>query len=159
MLGTRCPGSPGRLQCRMCPFFGGFSDCSSCYCLVAQSCPTLSDPMDCSPPGSSVYGILQARILEWVAAPFSRGSSRTQGSNPHLSRLLHWEAGSSPLHHLGRPPGAMSHHMSGEPGHWVSVVSGLGTDFQHPTHITRDAGSGWRGRGRVTLRPPTFQAV
>ena len=34
---------------------------------VAQSCPTLSDPMDCSPPGSCVYGILQARLLEWVA--------------------------------------------------------------------------------------------
>ena len=44
--------------------------------LVAQSCPTLCDPMDCSPPGSSVYGILQARILEWVAFPFSRGSSQ-----------------------------------------------------------------------------------
>ena len=34
---------------------------------VAQSCPTLSDPMDCSPPGSSVHGIFQARVLEWVA--------------------------------------------------------------------------------------------
>ena len=34
---------------------------------VAQSCPTLSDPMDCSPPGSSVHGILQARVLEWGA--------------------------------------------------------------------------------------------
>ena len=34
---------------------------------VAQSCPTLSDPMDCSPPGSSVHGIFQARVLEWGA--------------------------------------------------------------------------------------------
>ena len=42
----------------------------------AQSCLTLCDPMDCSPPGSSVYGILQARILEWVAIASSRGSSR-----------------------------------------------------------------------------------
>ena len=42
---------------------------------VAQSCLTLCDPMDCSPPGSSVHGILQARILEWVFIPFSRGSS------------------------------------------------------------------------------------
>ena len=42
--------------------------------LVAQSCPTLCDPMDCSPQGSSVHGILQARILEWVAISFSRGS-------------------------------------------------------------------------------------
>ena len=43
--------------------------------LVAQSCPTLCDPMDCSPPGSSVHGILQARILEWIAMPSSRVSS------------------------------------------------------------------------------------
>ena len=43
--------------------------------LVAQSCPTLCNHMDCSPPGFSVHGTLQARILEWVAIPFSRGSS------------------------------------------------------------------------------------
>ena len=43
---------------------------------VAQLCPTLCDPVDCSPPGSSIHGILQARILEWVAISFSRGSSR-----------------------------------------------------------------------------------
>ena len=43
---------------------------------VAELCPTLCDPMDCSPPGSSVHGILQARILEWVAISFSRGSSQ-----------------------------------------------------------------------------------
>ena len=42
---------------------------------VTQLCPTLCDPVDCSPPGSSVHGILQARILEWVAISFSRGSS------------------------------------------------------------------------------------
>ena len=53
-----------------------------CHCLlqcmkvksereVAQSCPTPSDPMDCSPPGSSVHGICQARVLEWVAIAFS----------------------------------------------------------------------------------------
>ena len=44
--------------------------------LVTQLCPTLHNPMDCSPPGSSVHGIPQARILQWVAIPFSRGSSR-----------------------------------------------------------------------------------
>ena len=47
-----------------------------CVCvLVTQLCPTLWDPMDCSLPGSFVFGILQARILEWVAISFSRGSS------------------------------------------------------------------------------------
>ena len=45
---------------------------------VAQLCQILCNPMDCSPPGSSVRGILQARILEWVAIPFSRGSSQTR---------------------------------------------------------------------------------
>ena len=45
-----------------------------CVCLVTQLCLTLCDPMDCSPLDSSVHGILQARIQEWVASPFSRGS-------------------------------------------------------------------------------------
>ena len=45
---------------------------------VAQLCPTLYDPMDCGQAGSSVHGILQARILEWVAMPFSRGSSQSR---------------------------------------------------------------------------------
>ena len=43
---------------------------------VAQLCPTVCDPVDYSPPGFSVHGILQARILEWVAISFSRGSSQ-----------------------------------------------------------------------------------
>ena len=43
---------------------------------VTQSCLTLCDPVDCSPPGSSVHEILQVRILEWVAMPSSRGSSQ-----------------------------------------------------------------------------------
>ena len=53
-----------------------------CVCArsAPQSCPTLCDPMDCSPPsGSSVHGISQARILEWVDMSFSRGSSRPRG--------------------------------------------------------------------------------
>ena len=48
------------------------------------------DPMDCSPPGSSVHGISQARIREWVAMPSSRGSSRTRDRTPSLLRQLHW---------------------------------------------------------------------
>ena len=44
-------------------------------CSVTQSCPTLCDPMDCNPPGSSVHGIVQARTLEWVAISSPRGSS------------------------------------------------------------------------------------
>ena len=48
---------------------------SLCVCVCAQSCLTLCDPMDCSPPDSSVHGIFQARIQEWIAISFSRGSS------------------------------------------------------------------------------------
>ena len=50
--------------------------------LVTQWCLTLCDPMDFSPPGSSVHGIIHARLLEWVAIPFFRGSSRP--SDPTL---------------------------------------------------------------------------
>ena len=53
----------------------GAPRCRNC-CLVTKLCLTLSDPMEYSPPGSSVHGILQARILQWGAISFSRGSSR-----------------------------------------------------------------------------------
>ena len=53
---------------------------------VAQSCPILCDPVDCSLPGSSIHGILQARILEWVAISFSRGSSRPRDQT-QVSRI------------------------------------------------------------------------
>ena len=45
---------------------------------AAQSCPTLSDPMDCSPPGSSIHGIFQARVLEWGAIAFSEKTAYLQ---------------------------------------------------------------------------------
>ena len=61
-----------------------------------QSCPTLCNLMYCRLPGSSVHGILQARILEWVAMPSSR-DLRNPGINAHFLRLLHWQAGSLPL--------------------------------------------------------------
>ena len=57
--------------------------------LVIYSCPPLCKPMDCSSPGSSVHGILQARTLEWVAIPFSRGIFLTQASN--LGLLHCWQ--------------------------------------------------------------------
>ena len=46
--------------------------------VIRTVCPTLCNPVDCSPPGSPVHGILQARVLEWVAISFSRGSSRSR---------------------------------------------------------------------------------
>ena len=53
---------------------------------VAQSCPTLCDPMDCSLSGSSVHGIFQARVLEWIAISFSRGSSQPR-NRTRVSRI------------------------------------------------------------------------
>ena len=56
---------------------------------VTQSCPTLCDPMDCSIPGSSLHGILQARVLVWVAISFFRGIFPTQGLNLGLLQTLY----------------------------------------------------------------------
>ena len=56
--------------------FPGGSDDKEYACSAGVKCPTLCHPVDCSPPGSSVHGILQARILEWTATSFSRGSSQ-----------------------------------------------------------------------------------
>ena len=70
--GTQVPSLVGELRSCVCV----------CVCVCArapmraQLCPILCDPMDCSLPGSSVQGVFQARILEWVAISFSRGSSR-----------------------------------------------------------------------------------
>ena len=63
-----------------------FSLLCFCCCLFAKTCPTLCNPMDCSPSVSSVHGISQARILEWVAISFSRGSSQPRGQT-HVSCL------------------------------------------------------------------------
>ena len=57
--------------------------------LVAQSWSTLCDPVDCSPLGASVHGILRARILEWVAVSFSRGSSRAEPGLVHCRWILY----------------------------------------------------------------------
>ena len=64
---------------------------------LLQSCPTLCNPMDCSLPGSSVHGILQARILEWVVRSSSRGSSWPRDRIGVSLCLLHWQEGSLPL--------------------------------------------------------------
>ena len=54
---------------------------------VAQSCPTLSDPMDCSPPGSSIQGIVQTRVLEWGADAFSLIKMSSNFSSPNVYKL------------------------------------------------------------------------
>ena len=66
------PSAPGPSTCLMHPAWAG------------DLCPTLFDPMDCSPPGSCVHGILQARILQWVAMPFLQGNHLDSGIEPKL---------------------------------------------------------------------------
>ena len=70
----------------------------ACVLNSTQSCLTLCNPVDCNPPGSFVHGVLQAGMLEWVAIPFSRGSSRPRDQThisyegpgaPGLGRQLH----------------------------------------------------------------------
>ena len=79
------------------PQMNDFPPVTQVLCLHAksqQSCLTLWNPMDCRLPIPFVHRILQAKILEWVAMPSSRGIFLTQGSNPHLLCLLHWQVGS-----------------------------------------------------------------
>ena len=68
----------------LCLVYFTESVCVWACVLVTQSCPTLCDPMGCSLPDSPVHGILQARILEWVAIPFSRVSSLVRDQNPNF---------------------------------------------------------------------------
>ena len=79
--------------------------------LVTQSRPTLCDSMDCSPPGSSVHGILQARILEWDTIPFCRGSSwprdRTQVSSIEGNFFIIWATREA--HSINTPVSHFSH--------------------------------------------------
>ena len=76
-LSTELPGKS------LCSFFNSWN----LTCEVAQSYPTLCDPMDCSLPGSSIHGIFQARILEWVAISFSRRSFQPRDWT-HVSRIV-----------------------------------------------------------------------
>ena len=87
--------------------------------LATQSCPDLCDPTDCSPPGSSLCGILQARMLELVAMSFSRGSSQPRDQTPCLLDLLH---GRQILYHLS------------------NLIKIKDTKLDHPVWGSRDLG-------------------
>ena len=99
-----------------------------------QSCPTVCDPMDGSPPGFSVHGILQIKIPEWVFMPSSRGSS---WSRDWTLSLLHWQEGSlSPVF----PGGSVSKtdwsacsvgDLGLIPGSWRSPGEGNGSPLQY----------------------------
>ena len=74
-----------------------------CCAKLLQLCPTPFDPLNCSPPGSSDYGFLQARILQWVTMPSSRASSRPRNQTCVSLCLLRWQTDSLPL----APPGKL----------------------------------------------------
>ena len=77
-------------------------------------CPTLCDPVDCSLRGSSIHGIFQARILEWVAMSFSRGSSLTQGLKPGLQQCNQMILPSEPPRKQGKEEGDKTWSLSSD---------------------------------------------
>ena len=97
-----------------------------CLCMRAKSlqlCLTLCNPADYSPPGSSVHRFLQARILEWVAMPSSRESSRPRDWTCKLLCLLHWQGGSLPR----APPGKLACTLG-----WTSSLTSWGLKLLCP---------------------------
>ena len=122
---------------------------------LLQSRLPLCDPMECNPPGSSVHGIFQARILEWVAMPASRGS--LHGSNQRLSWLLLWQASSLPV----APPGQPSNKLlcpwdspgkdTGVGSHPVLQGSSWSTDQTLISCIEGRLSSELPGKPRLTL--------
>ena len=130
----------------------------------AQSCPMLCDPMDCSPPGASIHGTFQARILEWVAMPSSRGSApprdRTwifstagrclyrlshQGSRKEVSspKRPWWEEGTvpPPRGHTGTTAGAPRTACALHNIHSGILIVGH-QQSRSPAHGSRDSASG-----------------
>ena len=85
---------------------------------MSDSC----DPMDCSPPGSSVHGILQTRILQWVAISSSKGFFPTRGLNPGL---LNWQVDSL----LAEPPGKLLPGIFGAPYLGQELSKALGSRY------------------------------
>ena len=83
-----------------------------CCCLVTQSCPTLCDPVDCSPPGSSVHGDSPGKSTAVSCRALLQGIFPTQGLNPRLLCLPYWQAGSLPLVWPGKPPTVGQSHWN-----------------------------------------------
>ena len=108
---------------------------------VAQSCPTLCSPKDCGPPGFSVHGILQARILEQVAISSSRRSSQPRDQT-HVSQM--WQVSSLPLAPLKEPACLCRRHKSQhrlDP--WVATPGG-GRGNSLLSHRAAESQTGWK---------------
>ena len=103
------------------------------------------DPTDCSPPDSSVHGISQPRILEWVAISFCRGSIfLTQGLNSHI---LHWPVDSLPLSHLGSPVSTVYYvgfiQVGGNPPNKTEIVEPKKNDLHLKFCLAFGQRRGW----------------
>ena len=111
---------------------------------LLQSCPTLCDPIDGSLSGSSVHGILQARTLEWVAIPFSRGSSRPRDQT-WVSCIVGrcftvWAT--REVHHWRRDLGKKKKKEKKNPQNfWFELISFI----KHISHIDISSQGGWGG--------------
>ena len=112
---------------------------------VAQSCPTLCDPMDCSLPVSSVHGIFQARILEWVTTSFSRGSSPPRDWN-WVSRIAGrcFTVWATREVRAGSPWGGNAGDLNSIPGSRRSPGEGNGNPLQYSCLENPRDGGAWR---------------
>ena len=115
-----------------------------------QSCPGLCNPLDCSPPGSSVHGILQARILEWVAMPSSTGSSQPRDWThvSHLSYISRWFLYHQ--HHLGRTT-ELGELLSPGKKEWLTELMSAGSSLLRAEHKPPEqfAWDGWEKGKRI----------
>ena len=113
-----------------------------CACLVTQSCLTLCDPVNCSPPGSSVHRILQAGILEWVAISYSRGIFPSWGSSrPTSPASPALQADFLPAESLGKPIRCCMINAK-FPSYTVPPRTALSTSEQTTAEFTRCALNG-----------------
>ena len=118
----------------------------ACVCAkLLQSCPTLCDPMDCSPRGSFVHGIFQAIILQWVAMPCPRGSSQPRDWT-RVSCLLHWQVGSLWLAMPEKPILRLSMHIQKQRHYFANKglsSQGYGFSSGHVWMWELDCEEGW----------------
>ena len=98
-------------------------------CMCAQQCPALCNFMDCNSQCTSIHGILQIKILEWVATSSYRGASRLRDWTWVACHRLHWQAGSLPLSHLG------SQSLSFQPQRGLTARELLYLSEQMPAQI------------------------
>ena len=107
-----------------------------CCCLVMKLCPTFLWPLDCSPSGSSVHGIFQARILEWVAVSFSRGSSQARNQ----TRIFCITGGFFTAEPLGKPCMYIYIYL-----YYIKSRTGQSIETESRSAVAQD----WAGRAGV----------